>query len=409
MRRRASTTVLLWVSLAAASCVSVPEGQRLSSKVEGQHLSQRELRIRLYDFVVRFSSAVETAADEIVARTESHAVRERALLWKTGAVPACESAAFDADPLVGFVDVWTLVAQMGDYFEGDEGAADFGDLVAVARRVAVQLEREVESIGVDLQGAEGAAAMGAAVRSFAGEHPLDAPVFVRPAELPVYDLAERASTDGLLEVAATADERLAEAQDRITIYAASLPRQARWQAELLGEQLLGRPEVAALTGLAKQVPTLVAAERGVILAALSAERAAMVEAADAQRLDTLEFARGEREASIASLDDQRLATLEALSAERVAVLEDIDRQREATLAHLKSEREQTLEWFASERNASIDYASDATARTGERILGRAFLYALALIVVPTLLLVIAIAVVRPKLTVDFSRPPTSRE
>ena len=60
------------------------------------------------------------------------------------AIPACQRAAFQSDPLAGYLDVWVLCEQMLQYFERGEGRDLFGEWQPIAVGAARQLVEEIK-------------------------------------------------------------------------------------------------------------------------------------------------------------------------------------------------------------------------------------------------------------------------
>jgi hypothetical protein len=124
---------------------------------------------------------------------------------------------------------------------------------------------------------------------------------------------------------------------RLNTYAALLPRQARWEAELLLSDVAGEHGVEGALGdihavgeTARRANDLLAAVPGPTEAGasvrdtLGAERRAFLEGVDHQRVQTLEYVTAERLAVLAALREERVAVVEALHQERIASLKEVD-------------------------------------------------------------------------------------
>jgi hypothetical protein len=137
-----------------------------------------------------------------------------------------------------------------------------------------------------------------------------------------------------------------------------MPRQVRWQTELLltaapGEAGVGS-DLASLVELGSQLEQM--------MPILSQAPDLMVR---------------ERDAVLAALARERTIVLEALHRERIEFLADIDRERRDTLAHLVREREAVMGEFrmllAAEREAalkSLDETSEKLLMAAEAAGGR---------------------------------------
>jgi hypothetical protein len=125
----------------------------------------------------------------------------------------------------------------------------------------------------------------------------------------------------------------------MNIYAAHLPDQARWQAELAVEDILAGGEVqetlrkidefkASIDATADNV----AAMSGTIedqvddaLGIVPAEIDAALADVNRQRLETIEAVRAERELIFAFVQQQRAETIDEIRRERVAVTQEMER------------------------------------------------------------------------------------
>ena len=92
--------------------------------------------------------------------------------------------------------------------------------------------------------------------------------------------------------------------ERLNTYAAQMPRQLRWQAELLIAELADEHDVPGLLGAAGQ------AVREVV----AAERRAVLEDVNGQRQQTLDYLTAERVAALAALRQERIEALAAVDA-----------------------------------------------------------------------------------------------
>ncbi|MCE9625867.1 MAG: hypothetical protein K8R69_10525 [Deltaproteobacteria bacterium] len=92
------------------------------TKIQGLDLTAEQLRLQVADFVVVFGGMVERGADEIIENSDSPKAKENALLWKANAIPVCQMAAFQFDPMVGLLDLWAFSSQMTEFFENGKGA-----------------------------------------------------------------------------------------------------------------------------------------------------------------------------------------------------------------------------------------------------------------------------------------------
>jgi hypothetical protein len=164
--------------------------------------------------------------------------------------------------------------------------------------------------------------------------------------------------DAFVAVGAVSDT-LENLSERLNTYAVQLPKQARWQAELLVLDMAGE---RGMEGALGDVHELGAAARrandllgdlpealgaaGSVRELVAAERRAALEGVNAQRLHTLEYATAERLAVLAALREERIAVVAALRQERIESLTELDgiksRGIEASLVGLRDLVDYTL-------------------------------------------------------------------
>lgn len=325
MGRGAQVLVVGLVALSTA-CATVAPRSPLFERVGRSDLSVGALRTRVRDMARRFPAVLETAADEIAARSGDEQVRRAMLEFKSNAVPAMQGALLQPDPVASLVDAWALLAQLQEALPRRAPRAP-PELIAEARRPLDGLEAEVEALWKELSGEEDVSEARKLVHAWAAEHPLTGPLVTRESTVPLLATVTYISRMSPLRAAAALMEDTRDIVARVDLYAASLPRQARWQAELLLAEAATAPPLQAVVGeldrtvgildrmgrLAEGVPALVARERAAVLDGL-----------ERSRLSLQDFASGERQALMAGVGHEREVVLAALHAERVETLEQID-------------------------------------------------------------------------------------
>lgn len=151
-------------------------------------------------------------------------------------------------------------------------------------------------------------------------------------------MAERRSERDAFVAVGAVSETLESLALRLNTYAAQLPKQARWQAELLIADAEHEPVVAGVLGevhalgttarsanaLLGEGPNLFETEDSPVRRMLAAERRAVLEGVNVQRRQTLEYVTAERLAVLAAVREERLALLAALRQERLETLVEVD-------------------------------------------------------------------------------------
>jgi len=272
------------------------------SKVGKTQVSAVELRSRVNELAIRIPGIIEKAADAIRETSTDPQVRRRALVWKIDAVPAVQRVLLQSDPLTALVDGWVLGFQMLHYYAEEGGAALFGasqSLVVQACRqalaaldgVANKVARTPESIPQTRGYWE----------AWARQHPLEGTYLTR--ESIASDMERLVAGEGnrAFEQLDHVADTVVDLAAWVDIYAEFLPRIARWNAELLADDVAGRDDVRRIQA---EVETL----RGIL------ERLAKIA--------------GEMPGLLEGVERRSVA---ALAAERLVQLLDIERQRVETL------------------------------------------------------------------------------
>lgn len=350
MRTPVRLPTLLFTALLAAlmtACTAMKAEQRspLFERVGKSEMSVGSLRIRVRDMARRFPGVLEALADDLAARSSSPAERERMIRFKSNAVPAMQQALLQPDPVAALIDGWALLAQMQDVLPKWAAGAP-PEVVDTARRSLGTLESEVEGLWRELSGSEDVSHLRQLVHGWAAEHPLTGPLITRESTVPLLAAFTDRSGVGLLGATGAL---LADTQDiitRVDLYAGSLPRQARWQAELAVQEMMveGTPVLtSAMAEMGRTVDVLV-------------RMGALVDG-------TPRWATGEREALQGFISSERLAVLEGVRGERVAMLDA-----------LHTERVQTLQQADTMGRGWVDHAFDRA----EGLVNHIFLWLLGL-------------------------------
>ncbi|MBZ4422876.1 chemotaxis protein [Myxococcus sp. RHST-1-4] len=315
---------------ALSGCATTAPRTELQERVGQSGMSAGVLRVRVRDLARRLPGMLEMGADDIAEHSDSAMLRLRMLEFKANAVPTLQAVLFQPDPVAALVDAWALLAQLQDAIRKHTVGAP-PEQVDRALRVLTQAEAEVESLAKEVTGQEDLSQARARVHHWAAEHPLTGPIHARESTAPL--LAELTDLSRLrpLGAAAVLLEDTRDLVARVDLYASSLPRQARWQAELAAAEMASavvdapalREAMGELNrtvdildrfgGLADNTPTLVARERTAVLDALHQERLAVQD-----------FITGERQAVLVGVGQERAAVLNGLHAERIATLQQLD-------------------------------------------------------------------------------------
>jgi hypothetical protein len=347
------------VGLVVASACAPQTARRQTDIMEQSRkvsVSAAVLRVRVNDLVERFAGRIELTADRISAETDDDALRRRALVLKVDAIPAVYTAGFRADPLAAAVDVWGFAFQFSQYIETGAGRNAFGPKLPLvqecARDLLADADAVIRAIAIRPEHFDQARAR---VEGWARTHPVEYAFSSRASGGALVAELRSDDQDLFLAVGAVSDliENLSE---RVNTYAEQLPKQARWQAEILITGMAGALGVEGALGvvhdvgtaarratdLLSEVPSLLSAERDI----LAAERRAILADVNSQRVEALEYMTGERLAVLAAAREERMAPAAGLRQERIETLIEVDaiktRAVDSVLAGIKDLVDYTL-------------------------------------------------------------------
>lgn len=246
---------------------------------------------------------------------------------------------FQPDPVAALADAWALVAQLQDVLpKRAEGVPP--ELVEKAQRSLREAEAEVETVWRELSGNEDISQARARVHQWAAENPLTGPVHSRVSTAPLLANLTDMSRIRPLGAAAALLEDTRDITARVDLYASSLPRQARWQAELATAEIMSTvaeaPALHAVVGELNRTVDIL--DRFGALAAntpalVARERAAVVDALNQERLAVQTFISGERQAVLAGVGQERAAVMDGLHSERIEALKQLDGLAVAWMDH----------------------------------------------------------------------------
>lgn len=301
-------------------------------------VSSRQLRIVLDDLVLQYSSQVELAADQIIAENEDPRVCKNALMWKMNGIASCFQAASRRDPLGAYFDIWILNKQSLGLFDSSNESPLFGDsqqiAISATKQIEITMAEVLDLIGDDLPVNE------AFANTFAKEHPINDLYFKRAsitANYTKYIDSIKVKGPELLGVVGDIDQQLDQLQRLSSMYAEFLPKQARWNGELmimetlqsnaviasLQNMSLAANGVATIAATTQTIPRLIERERNFLNDAITNERIATMVALEKMRSETLNSFQQERIAVMEQIESERDTVLKAVQEQRIAATKDL--------------------------------------------------------------------------------------
>jgi len=337
--RRAGRLLTVIGLLAATGCVSTkaPQQTGLMQQV-GVDVSAQRARMESHALARNFMATVELTADSIAQMTDEERVRYNTLVWKANAIPAIQLSMYHSDPMISYLDGWSLVIQMRQYFEAGGGRDLFGSQQQLAVDALKDLEEEalatVESVGQ----AESVDKTERFVYRWAESHPLTNNLYLRESAVQaVAEFAEAESGAGLSALGSLT-ETAADAQQMALVLASYAPKQVSWQSELLIAGMMDSTRVGSLlqaidnmevvsatTEFVRVTPGLIAEERAAVFREIARERLAAMEEISQLRNETL------------------LQAAEIMAAERSAIMADISRERAQIFRDMQGLTKQAFE------------------------------------------------------------------
>jgi hypothetical protein len=145
---------------------------------------------------------------------------------------------------------------------------------------------------------------------------------------------------------------------RLNVYFEHLPKQTRWEAEKLVDEILEERGIDSLLSslytlgnVGESVDTLVMGLSDLV----TAERAIVLEAIRRDRLETMAQVEAMRRATTTDLQAERALVIDKLTEERVTVLTEINRQRLEALVELEELRSRTFLELTTSLEEVVDH------------------------------------------------------
>jgi hypothetical protein len=377
-RRGYLSCVLFGLTLLIFGCASGPT--RKSSSVKSApkvESSATELSSRNQSLLAIYSAEIETAADQIILESPSAAARRQALLWKIDAIPVLQKCLLNTDPVVAALDSWAFIFQMKEYMERPAVKQVFAGMYPVVTAALKNMDDEMQQLVQVAAPSAKIADLRQTIAGWAQAHPVHPNLAGRQSfeaerirQLGEADLGTMASIKAL-------GESLGDLTARLDSYNTYLPRQARWQAELMLSDLVRAPEFSsALSNAAVLTDALAKTSKTMeqMPELVGQTRAGVMSDVDRQRLAAQAFVQEERE-----------QIFDALARQRSALTADINRQRTAATADLHTEVQTGLKTLHDERVGAMNDARAAAENTlqdfdsrAQSLMNRFFIYAAVL-------------------------------
>jgi hypothetical protein len=255
---------------------------------------------------------------------------------------------------------------MIELFDSPAGHASFGPWQPIASEECYALEQRLEHINRSLGGE---LRLGKEfVAKFAADFPLTSLYFDREPIASRYIEEVQEPGRELFQVVANLNENIDDLRKLSILYANHLPKQARWEAELLlidasqistiqrplQDLAIARQSIARMAHTVDELPGIVERERLALRGIVAEERLSTLRDVDRMRQDTLEQLEDERSLILNTLREERGIVLGALHEERVVVSRQLDNQVDRTLRATDDMTQRRVEQMAQRGNLLID-------------------------------------------------------
>ncbi|MFG0284017.1 MAG: hypothetical protein ACF8R7_06300 [Phycisphaerales bacterium JB039] len=362
-RRTAAILLLLTLPALVAACASPPR-KRLIDAVPSARLSEPELGARVAEVRLKFSASIEHAGAQVILNTSDSLLRERALLMMIRVNEEIIRTGSHPDPVVQFVDLWVLVAQLNEFFDAGAGVDYFGPQQAIVQASVADMRSAMEALADEFLGDDRDRRGELLVADWVEQNPINLQRLSRTSVRPLMAsyLGDKVKGD-LFSSVNSLDESVSNISDRLEIMTTQLPKQMIWYADLLItdriDQLRADPAFAAIEQTMTDLPGEVDRQRTDSFDRIDFQRAETLEAIDQQRADTLAAIDQQRTDTLAAIDLQRTDTLDRIDALRQGLTADLDRQTSIALESVNAQRINTLDRM-DESLAGATEALDAT-------------------------------------------------
>jgi len=367
------------LALLAQGCLSGNSTRKASSLKSTKNVqsSAPELSSRNQSMLALYSAEIEVAADKIISQSPSPAAQRQALVWKAEAIPVMQTTLLNTDPVAAVLDTWVFIFQMKAYMERPALKQNLGESYPVVAETLRKMDAEMEQVVRLGAPAANVADLRQRVGGWAEAHPIQASLLGRQSVDPDVIRKVGQSDLGITTSIKTLAEGLGDFTARLDSYNVYLPKQARWQAELLLTDFTHDPQIsAALSDFATLSDSAAKASRNLDQLPELADqtRTAFKADVDGERLSAQAFLREELLRTLYALQQERIATIDAMHGERLATTAEIREERRVALEQLRGQEIAMMSEFEAISKRAIQ---DADTR-GRGLINFFFLRALEL-------------------------------
>ena len=378
--------ILCGLMLLALGCMSGGSTRKTSSAQSAKNVTSSvpELSSRNQSLLALYSAQIEVAADKVIVQSPSPTARRQALVWKAEAIPVMQTSLLNTDPIAAVLDAWAFICQMTAYMEQPAMKHTLGEFNPVVAETLKNMDAEMEQLVRLAAPTADVADLRRRVGAWAEAHPIQASLAGRQSADP--DVIRKIGQTDLGTIASikVLGESLGDLTARLDTYNMYVPKQARWQTELLLGDLTRDPQVSAtLSNLVVVSNAAAKASSGVdhMPEVAGQVREAVRTDIEGQRLSAQAFLREELLQTLAALRQERIATVAGVREERLAATSDLREERKVVLRTVHDEQIAVMNDLKATSEKSIQ---DLDAR-GRDLIDHLFLRGLELMLLTIIL------------------------
>jgi hypothetical protein len=232
--------------LLAMGCLSATNTRKTSSQKLTTNVKSTApvLSSRNQSLLAQYSAEIEAAADRIISESSSPAAQRQALVWKSEAVPVMQSCLLNTDPIAAVLDTWAFIFQMTAYMERPALKQKLGESYPVVAETLRNMEAEMEQLVLLGAPTANVTDLRQRVCAWAEAHPIQDSLAGRQSVDPDVIQKVGQSDLGMTASIKTLAEGLGDFTARLDFYNVYLPKQARWQAQLLLTDFTHDPQIS---------------------------------------------------------------------------------------------------------------------------------------------------------------------
>ena len=204
---------------------------------------------RLNESTTGFTFIIENASDKIVEQADERKIKRNAVIWKVRTIEKLKQTLFEDDPYNIIIDQWTLVVQTKQFFQTDAGKKMFGRWQPIALAAYDEIQLHIHNSAKRFFPAKQIPQIHRQLEEWAKRNPIkDAlaitdvrpEIVVEPGKKPLIDLNPLLKLSGkpflTLTGLSKTERDLTQVKlllAKAAVIAEFLPRQIRWETELM--------------------------------------------------------------------------------------------------------------------------------------------------------------------------------